>query len=541
MLPSRCRLAGFVVMVLLSLTLAATATAQKFRTVTDAKKGFKVKMLRWVKGVPNQPLEEQILAKFSGVKKSKRAKDKDKDKSRGGAPDPSLEFWVVHIRKKGPITKAGNQDPGAKAPKDIAEQSRRRLNSGRNLEEFLKPRINPVYLKGLSDVTRKRLLKAPDKTPFLIKQFIHNDLLLMRTYMLDYQGEFFGLVVLGGRAGISTDLGKDIDAIARSLRRIEVKEPRYATTDPYKDTTLPMVTKRRVVRDKLQKGWHAYDTEHFILISDMVSNTYNRRLLQDMLTDLEVMRKEYEKHFPPLQEVTAVSTVRVCNSYEGYQRYSKKPGTGGYWHPVAEELVLFNPSKKVKKRVWMRKVTPVAILYHEAMHQYFHYSNGNVPPASWFNEGYGEYFGGSVVERVGKRIRKIEKNAFRWGVVKKHRKENKWPNLEKMLKATQRQFYNPKEVSQNYAFGWAFCYFLELERKKKPQERNEQWAGIPERYIKKLRAAAAHYRKKMPEDTPKGSILRWADPIQKRAFEKTFKSIDLPELEAAWIEAIKSW
>ncbi|MEE9128028.1 MAG: hypothetical protein V3U11_12905, partial [Planctomycetota bacterium] len=79
------------------------------------------------------------------------------------------------------------------------------------------------------------------------------------------------------------------------------------------------------------------------------------------------------------------------------------------------------------------------------------------------------------------------------------------------------------------------------ERKKKPQERNEQWAGIPERYIKKLRVAAAHYRKKMPEDAPKGSILRWANRIQKRAFEKTFKDIDLPKLEAAWIEAIKSW
>ena len=196
-----------------------------------------------------------------------------------------------------------------------------------------------MYRKGLTEVTRKRPLKAADKTPFLIKQFVRGRNILMRTYMLDYPGEFFGLVVMSGPTGILADMEKDVDAIARSLRHVEVMAARYATVDPYKDTSLPMVTKRRVVRAKLEKGWHAHDTEHFILISDMVSNTYNRRLLKEMLTDLELMRKEYEKHFPPLQEVTAVSTVRVCNSYEGYQRYSKKPGTGGYWHPIAEELV----------------------------------------------------------------------------------------------------------------------------------------------------------------------------------------------------------
>ena len=79
------------------------------------------------------------------------------------------------------------------------------------------------------------------------------------------------------------------------------------------------------------------------------------------------------------------------------------------------------------------------------------------------------------------------------------------------------------------------------ERHKKPQQRNEQWAAIPASYIKHLRAAAAHYREKMPEDAPKGSILRWAKPIQKRAFETTFEDIDLNKLEAAWIEAIKAW
>ncbi len=32
-----------------------------------------------------------------------------------------------------------------------------------------------------------------------------------------------------------------------------------------------------------------------------------------------------------------------------------------------------------------------------------------------------------------------------------------------------------------------------------------------------------------------------AIPIQKRAYKKTFKDIDLAKLEKAWFAAIKSW
>ena len=424
-------------------------------------------------------------------------------------------------------------------PKSITDQSRLTLNAGKNLVDFLKRRR--IRTQELEEPDHQRPVKGPDKKVYAVRELLRAKNPVLRTYMLDYQDHYFGLVFLGRGATGLTPFLADIGTIVRSLRRIEIKEPRYALKDPYKDSKLPMIEKRRAVRAKLADSWSAHDTEHFILISDMVSNTHNRRLLKDMLVDLEVMRTEYEKRFPPIDEIKAVSTVRVCNSFEGYLRYSKKPGTGGYWHPIAEELVLFNPSKTVKKASWMKKVTPKAILYHEAMHQYFHYSNGNVPPASWFNEGYGEFFGGSTIDRFQKKIRKIEKNPFRWGVVKKHLEDDKWPNLEKMLKMTQRQFYSRKVVSQNYAFGWAFCYFLEQERAKRPQERNEKWAAIPQRYIKNLRSAAKHYRKSLPDDAPKGGILRFAVPIQKKAFERTFRTIDLKKLEEAWIAALKEW
>ena len=33
------------------------------------------------------------------------------------------------------------------------------------------------------------------------------------------------------------------------------------------------------------------------------------------------------------------------------------------------------------------------MLYHEAFHQFIHYSAGELPPHSWYNEGHGDYFG----------------------------------------------------------------------------------------------------------------------------------------------------
>jgi hypothetical protein len=271
----------------------------------------------------------------------------------------------------------------------------------------------------------------------------------------------------------------------------------------------------------------------------------NLRLVRDMMIDLETMRGAYLERFPPAAPFTVVSTVRVCNSYDGYLRYSSKPGTGGYWHPIAEELVLFNPVGKVAKADWMRRVTPKAILYHEAMHQYFHYANGEMPPAPWFNEGYGEYFGGARTDRFQKKIASVGKNDLRWEVVKETRKEKSWPELKKLLALTQPQFYSRTSkdypVLKNYAMGWAFCYFLEQERAKRPGQRNETWAAIPDRYVENLRVAAADVEAKMPADAPKGSLIRAAIPIQKAAYEKTFGDMDWAALQADWIEAMQDW
>ena len=93
----------------------------------------------------------------------------------------------------------------------------------------------------------------------------------------------------------------------------------------------------------------------------------------------------------------------------------------------------------------------------------------------------------------------------------------------------------------NYAFGWAFCYFLEKERAKSKGKRNEEWAAIPDVYLKNLRAATDEYAKKVPAGAPKGTLLRFAIPVQKKAYERTFENTDFEKLQAAWVAAMKSW
>ena len=535
--------------------VAAPVAGQSLRTVTNTKLGFKVKVPRFLKEVPTKPDEEQIIAKFKGTKKLKVPRGriyKDRKGERLKEYPQGFEVWVVRI--KNPEVREGKtapKTPGRKPPirtasgGNLSDQARRHKNAGRTMQEFMRRRLRGIVLT--ENLEAKPLLNKK-RVPYSILSTKTNGpvspRVLSYTFVhehADYGHELFGLVFICSRMDAFKKL---VPTCVKSLQRLDPVTA-YKKTDPYAGSKLRDIKKRREIRSRLVKGWYAEDTKNFILVTDMTSNSSNRQLLKDMLIDLEIMRKEFEKRFPPIKPVKVVCTVRVCNSYDGYLRYSSKPGTGGYWHPIAEELVLFNPVGKIKKAAWMKRVTPKSILYHEAMHQYFHYANGEMPPASWFNEGFGEYFGAAKTDRYEKIIRSIGKNDFRFQVIKRAKKDRKWPEIKKILPMPQRIFYDRKSkdypVLDNYAFGWAFCYFLENERKKPKGERNEEWAAIPDAYLKNLRAATGEYAKKLPSGAPKGTLMRFASPVQKAAYERTFKNTDFAKLQAAWVAAMKSW
>ena len=74
---------------------------------------------------------------------------------------------------------------------------------------------------------------------------------------------------------------------------------------------------------------------------------------------------------------------------------SGNPRSAGYWNSRTEELVLFDAEEHERGKRPDDSGTFI-VLYHEAFHQYIHYSTGELPPHSWFNEGYGDYFSGAT-------------------------------------------------------------------------------------------------------------------------------------------------
>ncbi len=512
---------------------AATLPAQSTWLHDDDVNGFSIRLPRFLKAQPREPHEEQILAKFAG-------KFESPDRFLKG--EQELTLLVVRIRKsQGPTTGSKEeQEKEEERGKSFGEQSKEHLNAGTTLSEFLKHR------SWKHDLGKSTLKRAPKcrigakydiaeirGTAFNEARWEDRDYPIIRTFSVEDEQEIFGVVVLGPGVGPFEDL---ISKCVQTLERFAPGTTARTGPDPYEGSALRDLDRRRRVRSRLVKGWTAHDTENFILIT----NSTNKKLIQDVLIDLEVMRKEYEKHLPPLEPVTTVSAVRICASYDDYLDYGAPDGTGGYWSPLDEELVLFEPGRAIPKvRPWLKEVDPVAVMYHEAMHQYLHYSNGMVPPTSWFNEGYGEVFGGAEVDRRKQEIQRIDKNKFRMKWIKLMQKQKAWPDLRSVVKMSQGEFYGMSAL-QNYAIGWAFCYFLEQERKKE-KGRNEAWAAIPTNYINALRAATKKRMEKMPDDAPKDWIMAYTDEIQEEAFEAAFANIDFDALEQAWIEAMKKY
>ncbi len=436
-------------------------------------------------------------------------------------------LWIVRYRKAAAAVTGGESKPeaGGDAPLSMKDATIAAYNDVHALQELLDLRTGKgKYTTAASD--RKPIQWAGK--PVRTIDGDHGGKPVLRAYLLDDGVEEFGLLGFGVRGKTWDSLLEDI---AQSL---EFFAPDQAAA-PAGAADLRDPGFRQQVRSRLQKGWEAHDTDNFILIS----NCANKAVIQKLLVDLEIMRKCYLERFPPVGPMEKVSLVRVFASYEEYASYGKLDGAIGHFSPIDDELVLFDPGKKIPKRSeWLKEVDTAEVLYHEAMHQYLHEANGYLAPASWFGEGFGEVFAGAVLDRRKEVVTKIERNKGRMTWIKRSQKNGGWPDLRAFVKMTQREFYGPS-VYQNYAFGWAFCNFLEDQRKD--QKGNKEWGAIPDRYLASLREITDGYRKQLPDNAPKDWIMAVQFEIQEKAFDQTFAGTDWSALEKAWIDAMKKW
>ncbi len=494
--------------------------------------GFRLKAPQDFAEMPLEPNEQQVLVKL-------QAKLKTSHKElRGEHEVLLLLIRIVKQTQATTGTKDDQEEEEARA-RSMKEQSATWLNGGKTFVAFLQRRgwVNDVRMQSV-----EKPFKCASGAEFKIAEVTSradHTLCAIRGYLLEDEREIVGLVAIGNAIDAFRDLFKNIGktlertAIDASAKKDKSGKP---ATDPYANSTLRGVEQRRKVRSRMPAGWVAHDTENFILIT----NSPDKKLVQDALVDLEVMRKVYVTHFPPIETVEAVSTVRLCDSFKDYMDYGAPAGSGGYWNHIDEELVVFDTrnSPPGMKAILDKKATTLTVLYHEGMHQYHFYSNGQAAPASWFNEGYGEYFGGAIVDRQKQVISRIDKNKLRMDWVKEMQKQKAWPDLRSMLKMSQGEFYGDR-VMDNYAMGWALCYFLETERAKK--DGRPEWQAIPENYLKHLRAAADARRKKLGKDVPKDWITMFKDEMQEEAFKATFASVDIDALEVAWKKAMAKY
>ena len=287
---------------------------------------------------------------------------------------------------------------------------------------------------------------------------------------------------------------------------------------------------RIAVRQNLVDGWKAEDTENFIV----VFSTKDEPLIRIIKRELEAIRLEYTKQFPPVREVEAVSTVRVCRDAAEYYKYGGPRGTSGYWNAKAEELVFFDHDERAGDKRGTAKANTRIVLYHEAFHQYIYYAIGQIAPHSWFNEGTGDYYSGAVI-KSGK-VKKIGVNTWRIEYIQAALETGygvqRVESFEQILAYSQAEFYKPSRVAICYAQAWSMIYFL---RTAKEVRKHPLWSQILPIYFDTLQSTFARELKgKLAEQLDAKVLSRAKKKAREAALEKAFSDVDLRELERAW-------
>ncbi len=278
------------------------------------------------------------------------------------------------------------------------------------------------------------------------------------------------------------------------------------------------------VRKKLVRGWQAQDLDDYIVVYD----TPDQPLMRKVFRDLELIRKEYERLFPPEKPIAAVSTVRVCKNREEYLSYGGMAMSAGFWNSQSQELVLYDAEKV--ERDWKKSdADTFIVLYHEAFHQYIHYSTGELPPHSWFNEGTGDYFSGAML-KDGK-MRGIGANPWRLPYIQAVIDKDLVVPFKDIIRFEQQQYYANPAVC--YSEGWSIIYFL---RTCKQVAAKPEWARILPTYFDVLKSAYAEELGKLDETKKSNENARGVAGFaaRNRAVEAAFAGVDLDALEIAW-------
>jgi hypothetical protein len=169
------------------------------------------------------------------------------------------------------------------------------------------------------------------------------------------------------------------------------------------------------------------------------------------------------------------------------------------------------------------------VLYHEAFHQFIHYSAGELPPHSWFNEGTGDYFSGAML-KDGK-MRGIGANPWRVPLIQMAIDQKLTIPWKDIIRYEQKQYYANAAIC--YAQGWSMIYFL---RTCKQVAAKPEWSRILPTYFDVLKSAYREELAKLDETKKEDPTARGLAGLtaRKRAVDAAFAGVDIDDLEAAW-------
>ena len=467
--------------------------------------------------IPIPPSEEYTVLYF-GEKIPEKV-----DQRRRVRPEMSV-LWIDHVPDREAKTDGGTPpaDGGTVAPgeEDKLEPRKQTINS---IERYFAASFAGWKLGKPADGKARNGVTAREFLLNLKKGSTH------KGWVYSYDTAKRSIAVFGMCA--AEDFESQLKIWRNTAEHLDIKEPEEKNPARweqfYARKNLKGIPYRIQVRLDLVRGWKAEDTENYIVVFDTLDEPLMRRVLRD----LELVRKEYEKMFPPSKPVDAVSTVRICKNHAEYSSYGGPPRSAGYWNWVDEELVFYD-AEVVNKNHQRSDADTFIVLYHEAFHQYIHYSTGELPPHSWFNEGTGDYFSGSVIKDG--RLQKIGPNPWRLHTIKDAIRADEFVPWKDMIKYEQPQYYNPEIVHICYAQGWSMIYFL---RKSELVEKRPEWKKILPTYFDTLKAV---YGEKLvaleaagKKDDPAAKAKAGLE-ARTAALEAGFKGVDLDEIETAW-------
>lgn len=303
----------------------------------------------------------------------------------------------------------------------------------------------------------------------------------------------------------------DFSKATKSFKRIE-KEDRSARESELEQ----MDSQERFLAEQIEKlppGWSHLRTEHYQFLFNADKNW-----VKGLAKQIEAIREVFLKLYPPREPITAVSIVRVCANRDEYMGYGGSAGSGGYWNAGQRELVFFDAPPRVDNE---------SVLNHEAFHQYIYYFYGELAPASWYNEGTGDYFSGA---RMTKTYRVTEFASApggynRLGAVKEACRllragETDSPQvatpLKQLLSYSQSDYYARGGV--HYPQGWALVHMLRESKRLKPK-----WEAILDDYLVSLLEAR--------EELAKAAMLEAMDQAERK---EPGSSAELPTEITKW-------